>query len=212
MKQALFMLSTCLILISTGYAQETPDPMELLQKADSSLRAAQTLSYSAEGIIIGTQKRGDLVAIMTPVAGEVILARLDASDPIGARLRIEGELLSYTGQRNKIGVVYDGYKIRKIDAHKKTFYVNDPDDTGKFLLISAFPLIPDALIKSGALKRELSTSQLRYDGFAVVNNVPCHILYANSRDTNHGGTSWWFLGADDYIPRKIIRLFHSDGQ
>ena len=183
-----------------------PDPKEILSKAIQSINNIKSISYTAESYYIGVVKYTEKPAILTPIIGDVKLLRINAIDSIGAKLIISGKAVS-TNRSSAFKVTYNGDKITKLDITKKICYINDPDRTGKYLLTGALELILDYFREDKPYEREQSATEIKYGGFAVIDNVPCHIIHFIFPKESDASESWWFFGADDYLPRQIRSLY-----
>ena len=113
-----------------------PKPIQILQKADSSVEQLSTISYSAEHFVIGMLNMGDQLFMSPASTGRVDIERAVADTVFGAKLRISGtqirSLPKYTD--HPIEVTYDGSKVRALDSKKEMAYVNEPDKTGQSLI------------------------------------------------------------------------------
>ncbi|MBN1848716.1 MAG: redoxin domain-containing protein [Deltaproteobacteria bacterium] len=192
--------------LSAQSGSDLPDPEEILSKAVKAITDIKSISYTAESYDMGVIKYGEKYAILTPHRGDVKLLRVDAMDPIGAKLIISGKKVGTT-QSFPFKVAYDCEKITKLDMSKKTCYINDPDETGKFLLVGAIELILEYFLKDKPYENEQSAVESKYGGFAVIENIPCHIVHFIFSQESIASESWWFFGADDYLPRKVRILY-----
>ncbi len=189
---------------------DLPDPREILLKAQQALLEIQSLSYQAEYYNIGLLEFRGEPLISSPIEGDVMISRTLADDPIGIKLFIDWKLVKTMGDRQSraFTAAYDGQKIRKLDPGKEIVYVNDPDQTGMMLLVGGYELIPNVIRSVEPFQEELSMDNLRYDGAAVVGGVPCHIVHIPIHETDgYENEVWWFLGVDDYLPRKKHEVY-----
>lgn len=190
---------------SVAAQSDLPDPRDILTNARDAIANLQTGSYHAEYYNSGVRKSGTQVVLMTPIEGDVRISRTLDNDPIGLKLFADWKLVTTSADRQSkaFTTTYDGQKIRKLDRGKEIVYVNDPDQTRVMLLAGVYNLIPNFFRSKEPFQEELSTDDLRYDGAAVVGGVPCHIVHIPIHETGiFAEESWWFIGMDDYIPRK----------
>ncbi len=186
-----------------------PEPNTILAKLDSAISNVKTISYRAEHFVVGTLKRGEFEAILTPSRGEVKIARLENDEPFGARIAVNGELIrtQSNATNSPFLIAYDGVMIRKLDKEKRIVYVNEPDQTGKMLFVSGQDLILWVFTSNKQLEEAVKVDSTKYEGVAVVTGVPCHIVYTRKAVENLETETWWFIGLDDYLPRKVQRRY-----
>lgn len=200
-----FAIISILIFISASAIAQLPNPKEILLKAESAIRHIQSVAYQAEYYVIGTLKYGDKDAILTPYKGDILLARSVNDDSLGGKFKVQGERVrtKSDGSIYTFEIVYDGNKIRKLVQQEQVVYVNDPDDTGKALLIGASELILKDFQNKDPLQKLLSTENIKYKGIAVVGGVSCHIIHVSFSGDSFPSESIWFFGIDDYLPRRV---------
>ena len=199
MKRCLVLLALFLALAPDAFAQfDLPNPRVLLQRADSALRAVEAASFYGEEFTLGTRRFRDGFVSIAPAIGHVTLEKLGPDDPVGARVAIGKPSAPYR-------TVYDGQHIWQRNANRKLVYVNEPDETGLMLLSSAQTLT-DLFLNTAPLHEELAADSVRYDGIAMINGVWCDIIHVAYPDTAMARSTWWFLGQDDHLPRKIMQL------
>ncbi len=200
----------CLILFTFSLSAlsqtDLPDPKEILTKAEAAVQNLKTISYHAEQYNIGMIKYGEHYAILAPLNGKVKLTRILNGDPIGAKLIILGESI-VTNRLTPFEVIYDGEKIKKLDRTKKIVFVNDPDEKGKYLLVGAIDLVLDEFKNDESFKHELSASEIKYGGLAVIDGILCHIIHFLFPEHSDPGQIWWFFGVEDYLPRQVRKLY-----
>lgn len=194
-------------MINCSQAQSfTPNPDHILEKADSSIRSIHSISYSAENYTVGTLKLGEIVALIPAVSGKVKIEKIAAEDSIGARIDIEA--LQYSTQEKgsdaRMHITYDGKTIRKLDGRREVVYVNEPDQVGKSLLGDVESLIVWPIVAEDELDTYFTADSIDYAGTAVVEGVSSHIIYAMNETETQMTEVWWFLGMEDYLPRKIM--------
>lgn len=185
--------------------QDNPDPLALLQKADSTLRQIRTISYHIEHFTIGEIKVGDQIMPNQGIFGNVSISKLSTDDPIGALVAVN-QTHFYKSKEIEGKVGYDGKKVYMLDSREKELYVNDPDSTG-LMLLSFTQLIFEAFKNPTPLQAELAAKEIKFDGYAIVNNVPCNVIFVQYEDSTSNRSAWWFLGANDYLPHKVISRY-----
>ena len=184
---------------------ELPDPVEILKKAKEAVKNLESISYHAEHHVIGVIKLKEGYTFITPYDGTIKLARIHHEDPIGAKLIITLGNAS-KNQLMPVEISYDGKKIKKINKRSKIFYVNDPDDKGMYLLAGAEDLILDEFKTNDPFVREFSASEINYKGMAIIDGVRCHIIHFVFPEESQPRQVWWYLGAEDYLPRQVRKF------
>jgi thiol-disulfide isomerase/thioredoxin len=186
---------------------QLPDPKEILLKSKAAIQQIHAISYCAEYYIVGTLRYGEIDAILSPSQGDVMFVRVPEDKFFGGKLIFQDgkSLAESSGSRPFFKVVYDGQKVKKLSQKEKTVFVNDPDQAGKYLLHDIFNLVPNEFKEASPFDDLLKAEKIKYAGKAVVGGVSCHIIQMEFFGDSFPKECWWFLGTDDYIPRKIQR-------
>ena len=200
---ALLFLSTKSLVLG-----QLPDPMEILKKSKAAIQNLHAVSYHAEFYVIGTLKYGDMDAILTPKQGDVMFVRIPEDQFFGGKLCVQGPNPS---AKSSVAVamhktVYDGKKVMNVGQKERAVFVNEPDQAGKYLLVSVFDLVAAELKEPSPFDNAMKAERIRYSGKAFVGGVDCHIIQAAFSGDTSVKECIWFLGADDYLPRKVQRV------
>ncbi len=213
------LIITAFIFIFTLYGDiaaqsKEPDPKEILKSSALAILNAKSVSYYAEEYSLGTYKRGDMFAVLTPHRGEVKISKISKEDPVGLKLAVSGELVSTSPDKpnSPFIVAYDGKLIRALDNVKKVVTVSEPKDKGLYLLVSALPLVMSQFKAPDPFSSEIAANVVRYDGAAVVSGVACDVVYVEYSDSPLNKRAWWFLGIADRLPRKVKEFYTTEGQ
>jgi len=198
----IFSLARCLVF------GQLPDPREILTKSKATIQSLHSISYHAEYYVVGTLKYGDMDAILTPKHGDVTFVRISEDPFFGGKLSVQGpSALTKSSVVPKIyKVVYDGQRVASIGEKERTVFVNEPDQAGKYLLVKVSDLVPAELKEPDPFSNALKSGTIRYAGEAFVGGVACHIVQAGFSGDSSLKEYLWFLGAEDYLPRKIQRV------
>jgi thiol-disulfide isomerase/thioredoxin len=190
---------------ATNAAAQTPDARTVVQAAVETMRAAQTVTYDAEL----TVRAGDSWRTVT---GHVQLARFeadDASDPVGGRLAVRGEIRRSSSPKVEVfEAAYDGEWMRRVRLGAGVLLRGHPGFGGEELLRGSF----GELIVREFLVPDLLTEQrqaLHVDGSArtPVDVVACDVVEIRPRDMDRPVE--WFFGVEDHLPRRMRRSFLS---
>ena len=205
--------------VGPGVGAGTEDPKRILRQADEAIRKVQSLSYEA------TYQGTGSFATHSPIStGRVKLSRLEANNPLKARLYARGDFLQ-TGSSDvqPFHVAFDGKTISKIRSGQRTLVYktvaeNNPAERSlgfvtSFLGGGAYHLLMLEYILGQPFSRQLSAPLVEYEGRTSVNGVLCHVIYleylldANAKRTTR---ERWFFGLKDYLPRKLEQVFVND--
>ncbi|MHC5006025.1 MAG: TlpA family protein disulfide reductase [Planctomycetota bacterium] len=206
MARIVFALATSCVATATATAiAQTPDARTIVQAAVESMRAAQTVTYDAELQV----RSGDSWRI---VAGHVQLAGVeadDASDPIGGRLAVRGEIRrSSSSEIDAIEAAYDGVWMRRTRAGARTLLRGHPGFGGEELLRGSFgELILRDYLAPEPLAAVRGAVALSSSGQIEVHGVRCDVVEARLDDA--GRRVEWAFGVEDHLPRKMRRWFRS---
>lgn len=147
-------------------------------------------------------------AILTPKQGDVTFVRIPEDQFFGGKLGVRGpkSLTKSSGASAMYNIVYDGQKVMNIGEKESTVFVNDPDQPGKYLLNYVFDLVATELRVPNPFGDALMEENIRYSGKAFVGGIDCHIVKVGYSKDSSLKECFWFLGADDYLPRKIQKV------
>lgn len=199
-----FILPLLLLLGAIVTAQEKhPDPIRVLQMADSTLRRIKTFSYQLERYSLGMMEEGAEGSFLPPSKVTVVMSRLTDKDPVGVRYMVE-EGYPSLGKEKTLKVGYDGKKIRFLLEKDKEIYINDPDSTGLFYSDFVQELFLEPFKSGGPIAKALAAKEVKFEGYALVNGVVCHALFAQHEDSTANSSVWIFLGTEDNLPRQMM--------
>ncbi|MHC4767369.1 MAG: TlpA family protein disulfide reductase [Planctomycetota bacterium] len=189
---------------ATATAQ-TPDARTIVEAAVESMRAAQTVTYDAELEVRG----GDSWRIVT---GHVQLARSeadDASDPVGGRLAVRGEIRrSSSSKADPFEAAYDGEWTRRTRVGAGVLLRGHPGFGGDELLRGSFgELIVHEFLVPDLLTKERQAPHVSWSGRSPVDVVACDVVEVRRRDMDQPVE--WFFGVEDHLPRRMRRNFRS---
>lgn len=195
-----------------GQERPDPEPAQIMKAMHEAMLAAGTLRADAVRVGLGA------MASRTPsAAGTIVLERLEG-DPLGWKFAVRGELSPYAEHTpSRFHVAYDGGTVRSVVDEPREFVESPSAGAGDLLkpggswLISWLMRWQDFVVEpfvDGATN--LSPF---YDGRATVDGVECHVIRLDltgvqSVDEYIG---WWFVGADDHLPRRFDWLYYGDG-
>jgi thiol-disulfide isomerase/thioredoxin len=189
---------------ATATAQ-TPDARTIVQAAVKSIRAAQTVTYDAELKVRG----GDSWRTVT---GHVQLARAggdDASDPVGGRLAVRGEIRRSSSPKvDTFEAAYDGEWMRRAMVGAGVVLRGHPGFGGEELLRGSFgELIVREFLVPDLLTEQRQATHVNWTGRTPVDVVDCNVVEVRHRDMNRPAE--WYFGVEDHLPRRLRRTFQS---
>lgn len=203
--------------VGPGVGADTENPKRILREADQAIRKIQSLSYEAS-----YQGTGSFSTHSSISTGQVRLSKLEANNPLKARLYARGDFVpTASAEVQPFQVAFDGKTVRKIHAKQKalvykTLAGNDPAErslgfvTG-FFGGGAYSLLMLEYILDEPFARQLSAPIAEYEGRASVNGALCHVVYLEyTRDSKRPTRERWFFGVKDYLPRKLEQITVND--
>jgi thiol-disulfide isomerase/thioredoxin len=199
-----------------GVGAGTEDPKSILREADQAIRKVQSLSYEAS-----YQGSGSFSTHSPISSGRVRVSRLEATNPLKAKLSAQGDFLpTGSADAQPFQVAFDGVTMKKVRPREKaviykTLAGNDPAErrlgvvTG-FFGWGAYSLLMLEYILDEPFKRQLSAPVVEYEGRTAVNGVLCHVVYLEYPDAKRTTRERWFFGVNDYLPRKLEQMATDD--
>jgi thiol-disulfide isomerase/thioredoxin len=196
--------------VGPGVGADTEDPKRILREADQAIRKVQSLSYEAS-----YQGTGSISTYSGTSTGQVRLSRLEANNPLKAKLYARGDFSpTASADVQAFHVAFDGKSTRKIRANQKalvykTLAGNDPAERSLGFVTGFFGAGPYLLlmleyILDEPFARQLSAPVAEYEGRASVNGALCHVVYLEYPiDSKRTTRERWFFGVKDYLPRKF---------
>jgi len=203
--------------VGPGVGADVEDPRRILHEADQAIRKVRSLSYEASYQAVGS------FSTHSPIStGQVRLSKLEANNPLKARLYARGDFVpTGSAEVQPFQVAFDGKTVKKIRASQKalvykTVAGNDPAErslgfvTG-FFGGGAYSLLMLEYILDEPFARQLSAPIAEYEGRTSVNGALCHVVYLEySRDAKRTTRERWFFGVKDYLPRKLEQITVND--
>jgi thiol-disulfide isomerase/thioredoxin len=146
------------------------------------------------------------------VAGHVQLARVeadDASDSVGGRLAVRGEIRRSSSSKVDIfEAAYDGVWMRRTRAGARALLRGHPGFGGEELLRGSFgELILHDYLAPEPLADVREAAALTSSGRIEVHGVRCNVVEVRLDDA--GRRVEWSFGVEDRLPRKMRRWFRS---
>jgi outer membrane lipoprotein-sorting protein len=189
----------------TVWADDKPDVLEIIQKADAATKAVQDVSYRAE-----FWAEGEWASKMPRVTGEVFAHRPARSklwpfsmgyDAPPFRLRGTATALA-GGPTVRFDCAVCGKKVFVLDHDRRTCLF------GK-MPVANIPYSPAAQLRMieyvhpTPFSDELESKVARHEGVKDVGGVSCDVIYVLYRN---GSESRWYFGQEDHLPRGVERL------
>ena len=135
-----------------------------------------------------TRVPAPFLLMSTISTGQVKLSKLEANNPLKAKLSAQGEFLQAgSADVQPFQVVFDGKTISKIRSDQKslvykTLTENNPAERSlgfvtSFLGGGAYHLLMLEYILDQPFRRQLAAPVVEYEGRTSVNGVLCHVIY-----------------------------------
>jgi thiol-disulfide isomerase/thioredoxin len=194
--------------VGPGIGANTKDPKEILRAATGALREIRAARYQARYRGTGA------FATRTPtVVGKVSLEKLAPTDPLVARIAVEGVFSpSGSADANGFRVTFDGRQVRKLNTNTKVIVEKDvdTDPNGRTLggitaLFGggAYHLLLLELVDRSPLAQQ-SDAAADYEGTTSIEGVLCHVVYLEYRlGDGRIKRERWFISAADRLPRGV---------
>lgn len=178
---------------------DTPDPQAVLEKASAALSEIKTIRYEAEARVERTGRWGRPEQIN--VSGTLILAPDDGAlmPKVSADCTISVERAP---RPMKFSVIMDGDRIIAIDRGQRTYQLADWP-AGQQLAGNMLPLLVREFVISDPLAPERAAAHVEHAGIESVGQVECDVIRVS--DESGPGSTSWYIGRTDHLPRRIIR-------
>jgi outer membrane lipoprotein-sorting protein len=180
--------------------KELTDPMEILQKADQALKAAQSVSY--QGLFRGTNW---MVERAPKVSGSVIVSGKGVGRPPQYRVNVDVRLVSEEKYKN-LTFGSDGTSHYFIDPQTKTAYVGTDPEWGGSRGTAAMAVVLPHFTHPNALYDELNMDLATLIGSTTVDGVDCYEIQLQNADVM--GETIWMISKKDFLPRtrRIVMI------
>ncbi|MFH1419251.1 MAG: TlpA disulfide reductase family protein [Planctomycetota bacterium] len=199
-----------LALPAWAAADDEPDLMQILGKADAATRAVKKVAYDAEFFGVGElkDKVGRVKGSVKARPGKrSLLGVLTGSGGGQVRLRVDGSLQKRgTNEKIAFKIASDGRQVFCIDETEKVFYQAKLSQAHK-LLSPARSLWMLEYLHATPFSDEMNGKARRYEGIKKIGEVDCHVIYVVYLDSSE---SRWFFGTEDYLPRGVDRIVKLD--
>ena len=195
-----------LALPTWAAANDEPDLMQILEKADAATRAVNKVAYDAE--FYGVGKIKDRVgrvkgSVKARPGKRSLLGVLTGSSGGQVRLRVDGSLQKKgTDEKIAFKIATDGRQAFCIDETEEVFYQAKLSQAHK-LLSPARSLWMQEYLHATPFSDEMNGKARRYEGIKKIGDVDCHVIYVVYLDNSE---SRWFFGTEDYLPRGVDRI------
>ncbi len=187
-------------------ADDEPDLMQILQKADAATRAVNRIAYDSEFYGVGLIKdrvRRVTGSLKACPGKRSIIGVLTGGSSSHVRLRVDGLLhKTETKDETVFKIATDGRRAFCIDETKEVFFQAKLSQADK-LLVPARSLWMLEYLHPTPFSDEMNGKKRRYEGIKRIGDVDCYVIYVVYRDNSE---SRWFFGTEDYLPRGVDRI------
>ncbi len=187
-------------------ADDEPEVLEILRKADANTKAVKAVSYDAA--FFGEGSESDVQRIFR-VRGKVF-ARESRRSLMSNIFGGSAEVVRYEGEVQLPGdeewipfkIACDGRTVYRIDPLAKHF-TRGGLPGGRQLLRHGRFLLMTEFIHPTPFSDEINAKKATYEGQKEIDGVPCHVVYVVYQNNTE---SRWFFGKEDFLPRRVDRI------
>jgi len=180
---------------------DAPTPAGVVDEAVAAMQKISAVSYHVRLYASGA------IANQAPtIEGDILLeARPGADIPLA--FRGEGTIISPDGEETQqFFSAFDGEKAYGVNYEDDTLYTGDIGAGGLDLLTGTLELIIDAFVVEAPLAEERAAFEATMLERAEVDGVLCDVVQFQYAQSPEAGTSRWFFGVDDDLPRRVQRV------
>jgi outer membrane lipoprotein-sorting protein len=180
-------------------AGETPDPKEILQKADTAIKKIDAVRFSAVSIPTGVA-----LNFAAAAEGEAVLVGWNQEWGMPEKFYVHVET-TRQGKEQELTGGGNGETFFLIDHTSKKGYEDmDPAVMGSSTgTLQRFGM--QEYVHVAPFDDELKAEKIEYQGTEEVGGVLCHKVFVEYAGGQ--GKSTWFFGTSDYLPRRRVLLF-----
>jgi thiol-disulfide isomerase/thioredoxin len=182
------------------------DPVELLRQADAALIALKsfTCTVQSEGV-------GAMATLAPNAEGGLQARRYAGEDTAGWVFGIHGRSSS-PGETEpaEFHVAFDGTAARSLDDRAKVLSEAGADGVEAMLKPGAEHLLRwmtlwSDVVAVGLADESGESIEAFYEGRAVVGGIACDVVRQDTSSVSDIDeyVLWWFLGAEDHLPRRL---------
>lgn len=191
-------------------ANDNPDVIELLKKADAATRAVRAVEY--EGELYGTGALKDRIPRVRGTL-KVKHGKRSLLDAVAGRaggvqvLRFDGTIRS-PGNDEPIAVkiVTDGKQVSCINETEKTFVQGKSAQVrGVLSAVNMFQM--QEYLYPTPFSDEIEAKVARHEGAKRVGKVKCDVVFVVYQNDSK---SRWYFGREDHLPRRVDRIANVD--
>lgn len=190
-------------LAPIALAQERADPIAILRATERALQSAPAIAFEAR--IHGS---GALASTTRAFSGDVVFAPAPADAALGYHLHIAGRETTTEGSRD-ILVAYDGVSARSVRYDHDKVVSAEPAVASQALGDAGIAYLWLHWWSRGIAAQLAENAELipaTSFGQAIVDGVRCEVVHidcTNLPNFRNEYDLWWYLGADDHLPRRL---------
>ncbi len=200
---ASFMPLLLLVAPAAPLLGDEPDPKEILEKVDQTLRAVKAVSYQVEAW--GEAGLKDLL----PRVRATVKAK-QSSDPRYPLLRLRGTVtVPASNETQRFHVILGERQAVRLDEKAKVCTIGDLPQGMDLVAQPMQWAYVRKLLHPIPFAFELATGSLKYEGQRAIGGTTCHVIHVMRPGV--GGESRWYFGIDDSLPHRVDRIFRTEG-
>ena len=176
------------------------DPYEILKMSVAKLKDIRSVRYTSHVVARGANENQ-----MPKIQGAVSLEAAPEL-PIPFRFLTRGTMeMPQMPEQVKFTASFDGTNVYALDYQENKLLYGDLMTGGADLLAGTTELIRDVFVIPDPFAQEFQAEKLEYIGFAPdVFGMKAYVIKATFSDEH---AMRWFIGFDDFLPRRVDQLF-----
>jgi len=210
-KKAMFYsMVAALALPGIARADEDPDPMDILKKADKATKKVKAVRYKAVNVGEGAaaerrpKVEGELV-------GKRVTKKKGLMDMFTGGGNVAPHMRSIKGtaempeedSKRSFQVATDLKKVYSINEKDKTFTVGEAGEADMLMSMGNLLLMVE-YFHDNPFGDEIDADEQKYEGSKTIGGVDCDVVYVEYAGGR--GKSRWYFGKEDHLPRRVDRL------
>ncbi len=198
-----------------GFNAFNENPTEVINIATQEIKKLKNISYNATYENIGAFSTSN-----SPAKGEIVLNNIKAKSHLDLNLWAKGfDIKEAKAEPFEVGYANKTmFRVRPSQKIITRKIISDTDVTEReFGFITGFfgrafqKLTLFEIFQDNPFESLLNGKLLEYEGIALINDIPCHVIYAEFGESNSRTYKQrWYFGTKDYLPRRIEKITVND--
>lgn len=180
---------------------ELTDPVEILKRMDEAAKVVKTVAYDIE-----FEATGDATKFVASGKGSAILKGWTGRLP--EKYRLDVEIRKEGAESRRVSAGADGEHYYLIDHSTKTAHEDiDPAVMGSASSVLITAVVAE-FVHPKPFDDEINAKTHEFKGIETVAGVECYVVAV---EYQIGRKATWFVGKNDFLPRRRIDHFDDSG-